>query len=436
VTTLHTLLSGHDAHPAVRLVSPPPSLYRVGGLLALLLPLLILLLVTVPWQQTALGTGRVIAYAPEDRRQAVEAPISGRIERWLVAEGEHVIAGQPLAEIVDIDPDRLDRLIAGQAAAAEQLAFLNDQLRSYENKLLAEQTSRDLAVAEAMAKLQGIEHKRLGDLAESEIETVNAGRLDVLASEGIVSTREAEVGRMKREQANAELAARDREIVAQRQYIAKVRADADSKVAAVQALVDEVRAKLTEGSQKLLEAETRVARQQAQRVTAPRAGAVLILHGGPGGGLVKEGDVLVTLVPEAATDAVELWVDGNDLPLIEKDQVVRLMFEGWPAIQLPGFPGASAGTYVGRLSFVDATDDGSGKFRVVVVPADDQPPWPDTERLRQGVRTKGWVLLGRVRLGFELWRRVNGFPPLPSIEKSGAPLPANSKKPRIPGELK
>lgn len=434
--TLQSLLSGREDHPAARLVAPPPSIRRVAAVLTVLFPVLLIALVLVPWQQAALGTGRVVAYAPEDRRQAVESPISGRIESWRVREGERVVAGQVLAEITDIDPDRLDRLVAGRQAAAEQLAFLEDQLRSYERKLLAEQTARDLAVAEAEAKLRALEHKRLGDLAEAEIEQVNAARLDTLAAEGIASTRDAELGRMKRERANAELAARDREIEAQRRYVAKVRADADVKVAAIEADVDEVRAKLTEASQKLLDTETKVARQQAQIVSAPRDGTVLSLHGGPGGGLVKEGDLLVTLVPASDTDAVELWIDGNDLPLVGPDQVVRLMFEGWPAIQLPGFPGANAGAYAGKLAFVDATDDGSGKFRVVVVPDPDEPEWPDADRLRQGVRAKGWVLLGRVTLGYELWRRVNGFPPLPSIEKDSAPVPATAKKPRIPGELK
>jgi hypothetical protein len=27
------------------------------------------------------------------------------------------------------------------------------------------------------------------------------------------------------------------------------------------------------------------------------------------------------------------------------------------------------------------------------------------------VRVNGWVLLEQVKLGFELWRRFNGFPP-------------------------
>jgi adhesin transport system membrane fusion protein len=204
----------------------------------------------------------------------------------------------------------------------------------------------------------------------------------------------------------------------------------------VQADLEEARAKLNDASQKQLEADTRVARQQSQRVTAPRDGVVLRLHGGPGGALVKEGDLLVTFVPDASAHAVELWVDGNDLPLLESGQQVRLMFEGWPAIQLPGFPGAQAGTFAGRLAFVDATDDGAGRFRIVVLPDEAEPSWPDPLRLRQGVRVKGWVLLGQVRLGYELWRRTNGFPPLPSVEKGEATLPASQKKPRIPGGLK
>jgi adhesin transport system membrane fusion protein len=31
--------------------------------------------------------------------------------------------------------------------------------------------------------------------------------------------------------------------------------------------------------------------------------------------------------------------------------------------------------------------------------------------MRHGLRAHGWVLLDRVPLGFELWRRFNAFPP-------------------------
>ena len=73
---------------------------------------------------------------------------------------------------------------------------------------------------------------------------------------------------------------------------------------------------------------------------------------------------------------------------------------------------------------MDATDDGMGRFRVVVGPSDDvvdrgdgQGPvkvgWPDKDRwLRQGVRANAWVMLNEVPLWFELWRQINGFPPM------------------------
>jgi hypothetical protein len=43
-------------------------------------------------------------------------------------------------------------------------------------------------------------------------------------------------------------------------------------------------------------------------------------------------------------------------------------------------------------------------------------PWPDSRWLRQGVRANGWVLLQRVPLWYEVWRQLNGFPPVISEE--------------------
>ena len=54
-------------------------------------------------------------------------------------------------------------------------------------------------------------------------------------------------------------------------------------------------------------------------------------------------------------------------------------------------------------------------FRVVVSPDvanDRESNWPDGRYLRQGVRANGWVLLRQVPLGYEIWRQLNGFPPV------------------------
>jgi hypothetical protein len=39
--------------------------------------------------------------------------------------------------------------------------------------------------------------------------------------------------------------------------------------------------------------------------------------------------------------------------------------------------------------------------------------------LRQGNRANGWVFLNRVPLWWELWRQVNGFPPVIANHEPG-----------------
>ncbi|MFN3429910.1 MAG: HlyD family efflux transporter periplasmic adaptor subunit, partial [Candidatus Sericytochromatia bacterium] len=173
--------------------------------------------------------------------------------------------------------------------------------------------------------------------------------------------------------------------------------------------------------------DVRLSRQAAQAIVAPRDGVVLRLLVGQDGEMVKAGDPLAVLVPDTETRAVELWMTGNDIPLIEVGRPVRLQFEGWPAIQFSGWPSVAVGTFGGKVALVDATDDGAGNFRIVVLP-DDQERWPETRYLRQGVRSNGWVLLNQVPLGFELWRQFNGFPPTAEPPPSDGTLAAPTKR--------
>ncbi len=164
-------------------------------------------------------------------------------------------------------------------------------------------------------------------------------------------------------------------------------------------------------SAEVIRLETRIARQETQAVRMPR-GAFVFRVLAQEGQLVKQGDPLLELVPRATSPAVELWIDGNDAPLVSPGRRVRLQFEGWPALQFTGWPRAAVGSFGGVIAVVDAHDDSTGRFRVLVQPdPDDADRWPDPALLRQGVRVHGFILLEQVPLGFELWRRANAFPP-------------------------
>ena len=109
-----------------------------------------------------------------------------------------------------------------------------------------------------------------------------------------------------------------------------------------------------------------------------------------------------------------------------------MQFEGYPAIQWVGWPSAAVGTFGGLVEFVDQSDDGKGNFRILVRrdPLEEQiNPWPRGHALRQGLRANGWVLLNRVTLGWELWRRLNGFPPVVAGERDDVPK-GDVKKPK------
>jgi multidrug efflux pump subunit AcrA (membrane-fusion protein) len=156
--------------------------------------------------------------------------------------------------------------------------------------------------------------------------------------------------------------------------------------------------------------ETRLARQASQSIVAPRDGIVHRILAPQGGVMVKAGQVLTVIVPETATRAVELTVSGNDAPLLSVGRRVRLQFEGWPAVQFAGWPSVAIGTFGGVIGVLDPGAGEDGTVRVIVFP-DEGEEWPDAIYLRQGVRVIGWVLLDTVRLGWELWRQFNGFPP-------------------------
>ena len=124
-------------------------------------------------------------------------------------------------------------------------------------------------------------------------------------------------------------------------------------------------------------------------------------------------------MPDSTKNVVELWMDGNDVPLISNGRHVRLQFEGWPALQFSGWPSIAVGTFGGRVMLVDSTDNGRGLFRVLVEPDPEDDPWPSNLYLRQGALANGWVLLNEVSVGYELWRQFNAFPPVIAADEPG-----------------
>jgi multidrug efflux pump subunit AcrA (membrane-fusion protein) len=289
-------------------------------------------LIVIPWQQTADGAGKVMAYLPQDRVQNIHATVSGRIKKWFVKEGSFVRKGDPVMEIIDIDPNYMVRLQTEFDAVKSQ----------YE-------------AAVAVAKTAKFDYDRQQDLY----------------AKGISSRKDMEQA-----------------IIAYK--------TAQSSEAQALANYTQMQSKLT--------------RQQSQLVLSPTDGTIVRLLVGTSSVVVNQGQVVAIFVPKSNQLSAQIFIRGNDLPLVYEGRKVRLQFEGWPAIQFSGWPSVAVGTFGGVVSLVDQTATPEGLFRVIVLPEKGEK-WPESRFIRQGTRVNSWILLNKVSLGYELWRQFNGFPP-------------------------
>lgn len=109
--TPHQMLKLHDLPEPAKLVT---------RLVVIFVLFMMVFLIAIPWQQTAIGSGKVMAYLPQDRVQNIHATVTGRIKKWFVREGSLVKKGDPVMEIIDIDPNYMSRLQVEFDAAKSQ----------------------------------------------------------------------------------------------------------------------------------------------------------------------------------------------------------------------------------------------------------------------------------------------------------------------------
>ena len=408
-----------DLHCTARTRLPVSFRHLNRLLLALFLGLLIALLF-LPWQQFIRGQGKVTALNPMERSILVEAPLPGRVDEVRAIEGQRVKKGDLLFRLSDNDPDLLANLKNQQTdleAQREASKAKYDRLKNRVTRLeaampeairIAEQQVEAARFAEEAAELQ---FQRIKTLYEDP--------------RGLASERSWELARLQRNSKRAETLKSEAALV-------KTRLDLEASLESARASSDSARSDLAKADNDLRKITIKINQTGRLDILAPRDGIVYRLRATEGTYL-KAGSPLCTVVPETENYVAELWIDGNDMPLIQERQLdedgrvlrpgspVRLQFEGWPAIQFVGWPSVAVGTFAGEVIFVDAIDNGKGMFRVLVAPAIDRLlgdggdqriiSWPDPPIMRQGIQLQGWVLLERVPLWFEVWRQLNGFPP-------------------------
>lgn len=290
-----------------------------------------ILLMFCPWTAFTVGKGQITAINPNERVQAITAPLGGFIKTWHVNEGDRVKEGQLIADLIDNDPSLLDRLESEKNAA-----------------------SAGLASAQLMMDTARINLERQKNLFE----------------QGLSSRKDYEKAKIE---------------------FSKLSIERSKNLAT------------------LTKSQTQLSRQSTQRIVSPRDGTITRILPGERGMLIKAGNPIAIFAPDVETPAAELWIDGNDASMLTPGQTAELQFEGWPAIQIAGWPSIALGTFKGKVHLIDQASSHHGKFRVLLVPL---TKWPSQKILRLGVHAKGYIKLRDSFVIKEIWRQLNGFPPV------------------------
>ncbi|MEP7111352.1 MAG: HlyD family efflux transporter periplasmic adaptor subunit [Ferruginibacter sp.] len=397
------------------------------GMLILLLSIMLL-----PWTQNIRAKGTITTLRQEQRPQELNTIIAGRVIRWHVKEGDFVKEGDTILQLGEVKVDYFDPQLLPRTR--QQITAKQQSIEGYKNKANTTVTQGQALERGKELKLQSLENKIAqqelkvqtdeADLAAVNNElNVYKRQIDaakVMLDSGAISLSEFEKRKVNYQNGLAKVNSTNNKLLQDRQELINLRIEQNSTV---QDYTDKI-AK-TEGdrfsslsSAASTEAEVSKlqnqyanydARNKLYYITAPQSGQITKAKKAGIGEMVKEGEMMVEIVPNHIQYAVEMFVEPMDLPLISVGQKVRFIFDGFPVIVFSGWPKSSYGTFGGKVTAVETSVSYNGKFRVLVIEDPEEKQWP--QQLRMGGGANGIALLKDVRIYYEIWRNINGFPP-------------------------
>ncbi|MFC4263836.1 HlyD family secretion protein [Ferruginibacter yonginensis] len=392
----------------------------------------LIVVLALPWTQNIRAKGNVTTIMQEQRPQEINTIIPGKIVKWYVKEGDFVKAGDTILQMGEIKVEYFDPALIQRTQ--QQIEAKKMSAAAYENKATTAtvQTSvlsqgNSLKQASINNKFQQQQLKVKNDsidvIAVTNELMVYKRQLDAgknMLDSGAISLVDFEKRRINYQNGFAKKVGAENKLLQSKQELLNLQiekgviemeyADKISKAngekfgslsnaASTQADISKLENILSNYD----------ARNKLYYITAPQSGQITKAKKAGIGELLKEGEMITEIVPDHFDYAVEMYVEPMDLPLINKGQKVRFVFDGIPAIVFSGWPQNSFGTFGGVITAIESNVSTNGKFRVLVTEDKKDKPWPKS--LKMGSGAQGIALLKDVPIIYELWRNINGFPP-------------------------
>jgi multidrug resistance efflux pump len=404
----------------------------------------------VPWTQNINTSGIVTTQFQEQRPQQINSIIPGKIIKWWVKEGDFVQKGDTIVELADtkddyLDPRLIERTNDQLVAKKQKVDFYDSKITNIKGQLVAIEEGFKLKEAAIKNKIQQLERKILIDSAELaaakidlEVGTNQYNRAGKMLNDGIISLVDYERRTQSFNKAKAGFQEKQQKFLNTKQDVLIARIDLNSLKQEVNDKLFKLKGDIANSNTEKSTVIAEVAKNENELsnyrirgsqkwLLAPQTGQIIKAKKAGINEIVKEGEMIVEIVPNSFKYAVELFVKPMDLALINKGQDVRLQFDGYPAIVFSGWPNSSYGTFAGKISAIETNRNENGQFRVLIIPDMTEKNWPSN--LKIGTGAQGFALLNDVPIWYELWRQLNGFPPdFYTVEVKGKDIKKNEKK--------
>jgi len=397
------------------------------GMLMLIVPIMFL-----PWTQNIRAKGTVTTLRQEQRPQELNTIIAGRIIKWHVKEGDFVKEGDTILQLGEVKVDYFDPQLLPRTQ--QQIDAKQQTIEGYESKATTTITQTQALAKGRELKLQSLDNKIVQQqlkvhtdeadlLALNNELNVYKRQIDgakIMFDSGAISLSEFEKRKVNYQNGLAKANSTNNKFLQNSQELMNLRIEQNL---AVQDYTDKIAKAEGERFSSLSNAASTKAevsklqnqysnydaRNKLYYITAPQSGQITKAKKAGIGEMLKEGEMMVEIVPDNIQYAVEMFVEPVDLPLISLGQKVRFIFDGFPVIVFSGWPKSSYGTFGGKVTAIETSVSYNGKFRVLVSEDPHDKQWP--KQLKMGGGANGIALLKDVRIYYELWRNINGFPP-------------------------
>jgi multidrug efflux pump subunit AcrA (membrane-fusion protein) len=394
--------------------------------------ILLVVVLFLPWTQNIRAKGNVTTLRQEQRPQELNTILAGRVVKWYVKEGDFVKAGDTILQLGEVKVDYFDPELLGRTQ--QQIVAKQQSVEGYKGKAATAQTQVGALSEGQQLKLQSLDNK----IAQQQLK-VASDSIDLIAvtnelsvakrqidaaknmlDSGAISLVDFERRKVSYQNAQAKRLGTENKYLQGKQELTNLHIEKNSTI---QDYIDKISKAQGERYSSLSNAASTEAdiaklqniyasydiRNKLYYITAPQSGQIVKAKKAGIGEMLKEGEMIVQIVPTSMQYAVEIFVEPMDLPLVNAGQKVRFIFDGFPAIVFSGWPNTSYGTFGGVVTAVENNVSTNGKFRVLVAEDNSDRPWP--KALRMGGGANAIALLKDVPIYYELWRNINGFPP-------------------------